>query len=114
MPRTPDGKPDLQGVWSNNSVTPMQRPTQWKDKNSLTDEEVRELQMLLAKYVDEGGDAIFGHFVQMALNLKESGKYSQVSDDRTPATTTSSGWSGATGTTAPRSSSIRRTARCRR
>ena len=27
-----DGHPDLQGVWGNNSVTPMTRPTQWKDK----------------------------------------------------------------------------------
>ena len=32
VPRTADGHPDLQGVWSNNSVTPMTRPTQWKDK----------------------------------------------------------------------------------
>jgi len=83
VPRTPDGKPDLQGVWSNNSVTPMQRPTQWQDKEQLTDEEVRELPTLLAKYVDEGGDAIFADFVQLALNLKESGKYSQLSYDRT-------------------------------
>ena len=41
VPRTPDGHPDLQGVWSNNSVTPMTRPTQWKDKERLTDAEVR-------------------------------------------------------------------------
>ena len=26
VPRTPDGRPDLQGVWGNNSVTPMTRP----------------------------------------------------------------------------------------
>jgi hypothetical protein len=83
VPRTPDGKPDLQGVWSNNSVTPMSSPTQWRDKESLTDAEVRELQQLLTKYVDEGGDAIFGNFVQMALNLKQSGKYNQVSGDST-------------------------------
>ena len=82
-PRTPDGKPDLQGVWSNNSVTPMSRPTQWRDKSTLTDAEVRELQVLLTRYVDEGGDAIFGNYVQMALNLKESGKYRQVSGDIT-------------------------------
>src|SRR5262245_4856198 len=25
-PRTPDGKPDLQGIWSNNTLTPLQRP----------------------------------------------------------------------------------------
>jgi hypothetical protein len=27
MPRTPDGKPDLQGVWNNATLTPLQRPT---------------------------------------------------------------------------------------
>jgi hypothetical protein len=82
VPRTPDGKPDLQGVWANNSVTPMQRPTQWRDKEALTDEEVRELQVLLTKYIEEGGDAIFADFVQLALNLKTSGKYNQISYDR--------------------------------
>src|SRR6476620_1944950 len=75
VPRTPDGKPDLQGVWGNNSVTPMTRPTQWKDKDKLTDAEVQELKALLAKYVSQGGDAIFGSYVQMALNLKSGGKY---------------------------------------
>jgi len=82
-PRTADGHPDLQGVWANNSVTPMTRPTQWKDKESLTDAEVRELQMLLSKYIDQGGDAIFGSYVQMALNLKQVGKYDQTSYDPT-------------------------------
>jgi hypothetical protein len=83
VPRTPDGKPDLQGVWGNNSVTPMTRPAQWKDKASLTDAEVDDLKGFLAQYVEEGGDAIFGNLVQIALNAKEKGEYKQVSYDPT-------------------------------
>ena len=26
MPRTPDGQPDMQGIWSNASQTPLVRP----------------------------------------------------------------------------------------
>ena len=83
VPRTPDGRPDLQGVWSNNSVTPMARPTQWKDKASLSDAEVDELKALAAKFIDQSGDAIFGTFLQSLLNFKDSGKYRQVSYDPT-------------------------------
>ncbi len=83
VPRMPDGKPDLQGVWGNNSVTPMTRPTQWKDKTVLTDAEVEELKQLSARYVDQGGDAIFGNFVQMMLNAKDKGAFAQVSYDPT-------------------------------
>ena len=78
VPRTPDGQPDLQGVWGNNSVTPMTRPTQWKDKTALTDAEVEELKQLSARYVDQGGDAIFGNFVQMMLHAKDKGAFAQV------------------------------------
>src|SRR5262245_7621061 len=30
VPRLADGRPDLQGVWGNNGVTPMTRPPQWE------------------------------------------------------------------------------------
>jgi len=38
-PRTPDGQPDLQGVWTNATVTPFQRPAQLGDKQFFTSEE---------------------------------------------------------------------------
>jgi hypothetical protein len=83
VPRTPDGKPDLQGVWGNNSVTPMTRPRQWKDKTVLTDAEVDELKAMAAQSVDESGDAIFGNFVQQLLDARDKGEYKQVSYDPT-------------------------------
>src|SRR5580704_11262292 len=39
VPRTPDGHPDFQGVWTNVTLTPMERPAQFKDKATLTDAE---------------------------------------------------------------------------
>jgi hypothetical protein len=83
VPRTPDGHPDLQGVWANNSVTPMERPKQWKDKQSLTDAELQELKAVVAKYVSDGGDAVFQNFVQIALDAKDAGGYKQISYDPT-------------------------------
>jgi hypothetical protein len=73
----------MQGVWSNNSVTPMTRPTQWKDKERLTDAELQELKTLIAQSADDGGDAIFQNQVQLALDAKEKGKFEQISYDKT-------------------------------
>jgi hypothetical protein len=82
VPRTSDGHPDLQGVWVNNSVTPMTRPTQWKDKAELTEQELAELQKLVAQNLDQGADAVFAdQFIQKALELKKTGKYDQTSYD---------------------------------
>ena len=38
-PRTPDGKPDLQGVFDYATATPLQRPAAFKDKAFFTDAE---------------------------------------------------------------------------
>ena len=68
VPRTPDGKPDLQGNWTNNSVTPLQRPEAWKSKTTLTDAELEHLKKLVAEVTEEGGDAQFGdQIVENAL-----------------------------------------------
>jgi hypothetical protein len=83
VPRTPDGKPDLEGVWGNNSVTPLVRPPQWKGKEFLSDAEVQELKGIVARLASEGGDAIFNDIVQLALNARSSGKFDQTSYDPT-------------------------------
>lgn len=43
VPRTEWGQPDLQGVWNFSSNTPMQRPSQYGDRQFLTPEEVRAI-----------------------------------------------------------------------
>jgi hypothetical protein len=58
-PRNAFGQPDLEGTWTNNSITPLQRPTAWANKTSLTEDEVDLLRRTAAK-LEESGDALFG------------------------------------------------------
>src|SRR6267154_5371324 len=39
LPRTPDGKPDLQGVWDFKTITPMERPRELGTKEFFTADE---------------------------------------------------------------------------
>jgi hypothetical protein len=41
VPRTPDGKPDLQGIWTNATITPMERPANLAGKPTLTEAEAK-------------------------------------------------------------------------
>ncbi len=43
-PRTPDGHPDLQGVWTNATITRMERLPQFNGKLNLTDEEAAKFE----------------------------------------------------------------------
>ena len=58
-PRNAFGQPDLEGVWSNDSITPLQRPAAWANKTTLTDAEVQQLKDA-SKQLEESGDALFG------------------------------------------------------
>ena len=42
-PRTADGKPALQGIWGDNTLTPLQRPKNLGAKEFYTDQELAEL-----------------------------------------------------------------------
>ena len=47
-PRTPDGQPDLQGIWTNATITPFERPPSLRDKTFLTTAEAEALEQQAA------------------------------------------------------------------
>ena len=48
-PRTPDGQPDLQGVWTNATITPFERPAELSGKAFLTEQEAAKLERQAAE-----------------------------------------------------------------
>ena len=48
MPRTAWGAPDIGGVWSSATVTPLQRPVDQADKEFLSEEEAAEIEQRVA------------------------------------------------------------------
>ena len=57
VPRTPDGHPDLQGVWTMATFTPLQRPANLAGKEFFTEEEAANLSQLLTA---DGVDPLAG------------------------------------------------------
>ncbi len=53
LPRTGDGRPDLQGVWDFRSLTPLQRPSELADKEVFTDEEAAQFQLETVAQLDK-------------------------------------------------------------
>ncbi|MBM87919.1 MAG: hypothetical protein CMQ41_06020 [Gammaproteobacteria bacterium] len=60
MPRTPDGQPDIQGIWSNASQTPLARPEQYGNKGFLTATEAEAQMQAWRDRYDELGEPIDG------------------------------------------------------
>jgi hypothetical protein len=52
-PRTPWGHPDLQGTWDYRTITPLERPQQYGDRQYYTDAEVKALEERAGKRMDE-------------------------------------------------------------
>src|SRR5579871_4860135 len=59
-PRAADGHAEIQGVWVNNSATPLERPAIVDGRAFLTDEEVAALRKKASQLFDDGNsDAAF-------------------------------------------------------
>ena len=94
VPRTPDGKPDLQGIWDFRTITPLERPNQFAGKETLSAEEVAALEQRNAETR-----------VDRAPRTGDPGTYNQFWFDFGSRSSTTSG---------RRSSSTRPMAACRR
>src|SRR5215510_9609595 len=71
MPRTPDGRPDLQGVWTNASITPMERPAELGAKEFFTEEEAaedRKRALVPQSTAQRGGTEAHYEFTQFGLD----------------------------------------------
>jgi hypothetical protein len=84
VPRTADGRPDLEGVWENNSATPLERPRQFADKPRLSDDELADLERRARTLFAPDTEAVFGDALYLNLladtksgGLGSTGSYSQ-------------------------------------
>src|SRR5262245_22250065 len=79
-PKTSDGQPDLQGVWSNNNATPLERPKSLQGRQFLTEQEVGALKKRSAELFAGDGDAAFGDSIFEAV-LSDAKKYTPTTFD---------------------------------
>src|ERR1043166_5619236 len=49
IPRTSDGHPDLQGIWTNATITPLERPVNMANKPTVTDAEAKDYEKRAAE-----------------------------------------------------------------
>jgi hypothetical protein len=67
--RTVDGQPNLQGVWANNGVTPLERPEAFKGRATMTDAELEQLKKRAADLYNgkQAGDILGDRLIQEIL-----------------------------------------------
>src|SRR5207244_8305934 len=70
-PRTTDGHPDLQGFWTNASITPLERPRELGAKEFFTEEEAaedRKRALVPASTAQRSGTEAHYEFTQFGLD----------------------------------------------
>jgi hypothetical protein len=60
VPRTPDGAPDLQGVWSTVTATPLERPAAFSGLTTTEEGEKAFVQQSVKAFLDDESDGIGG------------------------------------------------------
>ena len=80
MPRTPDGRPDLQGFWTTQTFTPLERPAHMGDQAFYSEEEWAALQ---AQLTAEGVDPLAGSAIQAADAEERERRLYQTNRDAT-------------------------------
>ena len=82
MPRTADGHPDLQGFWTTQTFTPLQRPENLGDKEFFTEEEAAELNQQLTA---AGVDPLAGNVINLAEEEREQRLFQENRENRDPS-----------------------------
>src|SRR5713226_5099530 len=75
QPRTADGQPDLQGIWSNATITPFERPKELAGKEFFTEQEAADYEKRILR---EGNRDIRGRNAAADVN----GAYNEFWFDR--------------------------------
>jgi hypothetical protein len=81
IPRTADGHPDLQGVWTNATLTPMERPASFAGKLNLTEAEAKAFENHAQEELTSGDGKSDSDFHRRA-GSGETGGYNALFIDR--------------------------------
>ena len=74
-PRTPDGHPDLQGIWTNATITPLERSRDLGAKEFFTEEEAaayRKRALVPSGVAERGGTEAHYEFTQFGLDRTQA------------------------------------------
>ena len=88
--RTSSPSPDLQGIWLNDSATPLERPKALEGRKLLTDEEVAELKRRADRLFGDGnadfpgGDSVFLAALNNVDNYRSVGRSTGTSVEMIP------------------------------
>ncbi len=80
-PRTSDGHPDLQGIWTNATITPMERSAKWNGKLTATDAEATAYEKSDAQELQQQDGASDGPLIA-AAGSSGTGGYNVLFVDR--------------------------------